>query len=73
MALVDATFSAALKTIFDAMSSASSGTPKNNQYFADQLAAAIDTQIKTATVNVTSVSGVTAGGVSSGPGSGTLS
>jgi hypothetical protein len=73
MALVDATLSAALKAIFDAMAAAASGTPKDNQYLADQLAAAIDTQIKTASVSVTvsSVSGVMTGPSASGPGSGT--
>ena len=41
--------------------------------FKDDLADAIDTYVKTATVNVTSVSGVTTGGGTSGPGTGTLS
>jgi len=41
--------------------------------FAAGVADAIDTYVKTATVNVTSVSGVTPGGGVSGPGSGTLS
>lgn len=40
--------------------------------FADGIANAMDTFVKTATVNVTSVSGVTTGGGVSGPGSGTL-
>lgn len=73
MALVDATFSTALQSIFSAMKSAASGTPKDDKWFADQLAAAIDAQIKTATVAVSSVSGVTTGGGVSGPGSGSLS
>lgn len=41
--------------------------------FKSDLADAIDTFVKTGTVNVTSVSGVTAGAASSGPGTGTIS
>ena len=41
--------------------------------FKNDLADAIDTYVKTATVNVTSVSGVTTGAGVSGPGTGTLS
>lgn len=41
--------------------------------FKNDLADAIDTYVKTATVNVTSVSGVTVGAGVSGPGTGTLS
>ena len=72
MALVDATFSANLKSLFDQMRAASTGTPKTDQWFADQLAAVIDAQIKTASVSVSvsSVSGVTTGLGVSGPGAG---
>ena len=41
--------------------------------FKNDLANAIDTYVKTATVNVTSVAGVTTGAGVSGPGTGTLS
>ena len=41
--------------------------------FKNDLADAIDTYVKTATVNVTSVAGVTTGAGVSGPGTGTLS
>jgi len=41
--------------------------------FSQDLGDAIDTYVKTATVNVTSVSGVQSGGDNSGTGSGTLS
>ena len=41
--------------------------------FKNDLADAIDIYVKTATVNVTSVSGVTVGAGVSGPGTGTLS
>jgi hypothetical protein len=52
MALVDSVFSDALKTIFDTAKSAAETAPKDDQWLADQLALAIDTQIKTAVVNV---------------------
>ena len=41
--------------------------------FSGDLADTIDTYVKTATVNVTSVTGVTVGAGVSGPGTGTLS
>lgn len=50
-----------------------SNTSNTPAQFATGLADAIDTYVKTATVNVASVSGVTAGGAVSGPGTGTLS
>jgi hypothetical protein len=46
---------------------------KTSDEMAQQLADAIDTFVKTGTVNVTSVSGVTPGGGVSGPGTGTIS
>ena len=46
MALVSASLAADLKTIFDAMDQA----PTTNTWLANQIAAAIDKQIKTATV-----------------------
>jgi hypothetical protein len=51
MALNDTGFAAVLKGIFDAMDAAASGIPKDNQWYAAQLAKAIDDQIKTAEVN----------------------
>jgi hypothetical protein len=51
MALNDDTFAQKLKAIFDAMDGAAGGTPKTNQWYAEQLAKAIDDQIKTAEVN----------------------
>ena len=56
MALVSASLAADLKTIFDAMDQA----PTTNTWLADQIAAAIDKQIKTATVQGTA-SGVQSG------------
>lgn len=80
MALVDSVLSASLKAIFDAMATAASGTPKDNQYLADQLAAAIDNQIKTAIVTVavgipvaTAGSAAAQTGATTGPGTGTIS
>jgi predicted amidohydrolase len=73
MALVDTALSASLKAIFDAMAAAASGTPKDNQWYADQLAKAIDNQIKTAVVSTTVTGSVTSGEGSGGSvvGSGT--
>jgi hypothetical protein len=51
MALNDNAFSQKLEAIFEAMDSAASGAPKTNQWYAEQLAKAIDDQIKTADVN----------------------
>jgi len=50
MALSDSAFKAVLLGIFDAMSSAASGSPKNNEWYAGELAKAIDDQVKTADV-----------------------
>ena len=76
MALVDATLSAALQAIDTQMlAAAETGTPWTSAQYRDAMAAALDTQTKTATVNstvaVTSVMGVTTGGGVSGPGTGT--
>ena len=63
MALSDSSLSSALKAIFDAMDAAAADSPKNNQWYADQMAKAIDDQIKTAEVQVgISVDGGTASG-----------
>jgi hypothetical protein len=51
MALNDAGFSTKLQGIFDQMwEAASTDEPKSDKWFADQLAAAFDAQMKTATV-----------------------
>jgi hypothetical protein len=75
VALQDSALSAALKTIFDAMAAASASAPKDNRWYADQLAAAIDAQIKTAVVNtvVTIPSTSAPGTPSGGTGTGSLS
>jgi hypothetical protein len=52
MALKESDLSSALKTIFDEMSSSASGTPKNNQWYADQMSTAITNQIKSAGIPV---------------------
>jgi hypothetical protein len=57
MALSDSVLSAALKKIFDQMT-----TEKSNEWYADQLAAAIDAQIKTAVVTGSVTSGEGSGG-----------
>jgi hypothetical protein len=61
MALQEGALSSALKAIFDAMDGAAGGSPKNNQWYADQMAKAISDQIKTAGVPagtvITTVSG----------------
>jgi hypothetical protein len=51
MALNDATFATVLKNIFKQMRDSAGGTPKDDDWYADQLAKAIDDQIKTAQVN----------------------
>lgn len=70
MALDKAGLAANLKTIFEDLDPDATAEEKANA-----IADAIDTFVKTATVNtnvtVTSVSGVTAGAAASGPGSGT--
>jgi hypothetical protein len=77
MALVDSALSAALKAIFDTMKESAKTSPKDDQWFADQLAAAIDAQIKTAAVSTTVTGSVTsgagAGGLVAGSGTGGLS
>jgi hypothetical protein len=65
MALDDDTFAQKLKVIFDVMDGAAGGTPKTNQWYAEQLAKAIDDQIKTADVNAGI--GVAGGTQSGGP------
>jgi hypothetical protein len=76
MALNDSSFAAVLKGIFDALDAAASGTPKDNEWYAAQLAKAIDDQIKTAEVNPgidvdggTQSGGSLAGAKTSSPGS----
>jgi hypothetical protein len=77
MALQDSVLAGKLKAIFDAMDGAASGTPKDNQWYADQLAKAIDDQIKTAqvsagipvTIPTTSASGSPSQGSTSAVGS----
>lgn len=65
MALDKTTLQSTLETIFN--------SPHTAADAAQLIAAAIDTYVKTATVNVVSVSGVTSGSAASGPGTGTLS
>lgn len=68
-----------LKTaLIAALTAQYEGTPSAEQIqsiddLATALSNAIDTYVKTATVNVTSVTGVTVGAGVSGPGTGTLS
>jgi hypothetical protein len=80
MALVDSALAANLLTIFQTMKSAASGTPKDETWLANQLAAAIDAQIKTASVTVAkgiavSTTGTAAAqtGTTTATGSGTIS
>jgi hypothetical protein len=72
MALADSALSSALKAIFDQMT-----TEKSNEWYADQLAKAIDDQIKTAVVSTTVTGTVTSGsgsgGSVAGSGTGSLS
>jgi hypothetical protein len=51
MALNDTSFATVLKGIFRQMRESAGGTPKDDDWYADQLAKAIDDQIKTAEVN----------------------
>jgi hypothetical protein len=51
MALSDGTFATVLKGIFKQMRDNAGGTPKDDDWYAEQLAKAIDDQIKTADVN----------------------
>jgi hypothetical protein len=51
MAIVHSVLAGRLKTIFDTMDSSAVGNaPKDNQWLAEELAKAIDDQIKTASV-----------------------
>ncbi|MDR1174102.1 MAG: hypothetical protein LBK83_01360 [Treponema sp.] len=70
MALVDSALASALKAIFDQMTE-----EKSNDWYADELAKAIDAQIKTAIVNtnVTIPSTSPPGSPSTGTGVGSLS
>ena len=65
MSLDKTTLQTTLETIFGSTHTAADA--------AQQIANAIDTYVKNATVNVTSVTGVTAGTATSGTGTGTLS
>jgi len=67
MALDKAALTTALTSIFEDLTNKSASTK------ASEIADAIDTYVKTATVDVASVSGVTPGAGVSGPGTGTLS
>jgi hypothetical protein len=63
MALSDSTLATVLKGIFKQMRDNSGGTPKDDDWYADQLAKAIDDQIKTADVDAgIAVSGGTQSG-----------
>jgi predicted amidohydrolase len=64
MALSDSSFATVLKAIFKQMRDNSGGTPKDDDWYADQLAKAIDNQIKTADVNagITVDGGTVSGG-----------
>lgn len=74
MALSDSALSSALQAIENqALADAEDGNPWTVKQYCDAKASALDTQTKTATVNVASVSGVTTGAGVSGPGSGALS
>ena len=50
MALVENVLASAMETIYNQMDAAASGTPKTNQWLAQQLAKAITDQIKTAEI-----------------------
>lgn len=69
MAVVKATIKAQLLALYNDMKT----TEYDEEEFADAMADIIRDSILSATVNVTSVSGVTTGGGTSGPGTGTLS
>jgi hypothetical protein len=51
MALSDTVLAEKLKTIFDTMDTSAADSPKNNAWYAEQMAKAITDQIKTAEVN----------------------
>ena len=74
MALVDSSLSASLKKIYldQYKGTPSAEQEEEMQKMADQMASAISAFIKTATVNVISVAGVTVGSGVSGAGTGTL-
>jgi hypothetical protein len=74
MALVDQALSAALLAIFTELKAAAATAPKDDKWYADKLAAAIDIQIKTAVVNtnVTIPSTSAPGTPSTGTGVGAL-
>jgi hypothetical protein len=55
VALQNSALASALKTIFDAMDNAASSTPKDNRWYAEQMAKAITDQIKTAGIPAGSV------------------
>lgn len=69
MAVVKATIKAAILSL----ENDAQATEMSKDTYSDRLADIIRDAILSATVNVTSVSGVTTGGGVSGPGSGTLS
>jgi len=69
MAVSQPTIKAALLSLYNDMKT----TEYTETQFADAMATIIKDAILSATVNVTSVSGVTTGTGTSGPGSGTLS
>ena len=69
MAVVKATIKSALLALYNS----AKADEMTEDEFADGMADIIRNAILSATVNVTSVSGVTTGGGTSGPGSGTLS
>jgi hypothetical protein len=63
MALSDSGFAAVLKGIFKQMRDNSGGEPKDDDWYAEELAKAIDDQIKTADVDIgIAVSGGTQSG-----------
>jgi hypothetical protein len=51
MALSDTGFAEKLKAIFDTMDKSAADSPKDNAWYAEQMAKAITDQIKTAEVN----------------------
>jgi hypothetical protein len=73
MALNDSILSEKFKAVFDQMDSAAeSDTPKTNQWLADQLAKAIDDQIKTAGIPTGSVIVAVAGQATGTPNPGPI-
>lgn len=77
MALNKVALKAQIKTLLESLLAFDNTTGQTQadaiEKFSGDLANTIDTYVKTATVNVTSVSGVTVGAGVSGPGTGTLS